>query len=394
MIHINKSASVPEPNKIIFNFSNYYLELIRLLNEAAAIEHLLMLQYLYATFSIKEVYRDVRGSEVWQDYIKGSPQRKTSLLRVAIEEMQHLGMVNEFLAALGASPNLVAGRSDEVADIYPFTITLKPLSLQTTATYLYVEADSKALDPNSPHTAKELVYISQVREHFKKDPTTNHIGSLYGSIIECAEKVSSDPPDFLKNQFIDWNKFHNNMGFIKEEGELEHYKFFKEVFTSTHKGFNGKQVWDFPVTSPHYPSVQFECDQTTAYFGKENIIKDPVSRKIGWLGNLHYWIILALLDVNYRNTYMAEKYRAIGNMTGTLYQLGVTLAKRNIGMPFDQMNINPNFGKSTSCSLQIIKLLMEEAKNSAQQLRNELPDDFNFDIYADTLNGLTKSRSD
>src|SRR5690606_16875052 len=46
----HKSAPVHQ------DFSNSYLELIRLLREAAEIEHDLMIQYLYCAFSLKPAY--------------------------------------------------------------------------------------------------------------------------------------------------------------------------------------------------------------------------------------------------------------------------------------------------------------------------------------------------
>ena len=55
------AAGLVEPNAsaanrtgiIIRDFSDPYLELLRLLREAAEIEHGLMLQYLYCAFSVK-----------------------------------------------------------------------------------------------------------------------------------------------------------------------------------------------------------------------------------------------------------------------------------------------------------------------------------------------------
>lgn len=111
--------------------------LVMLLHVGAEIEHGLMLQYLYAGWSI-----DVDGAPPewrarllrWQD----------SILAVAKEEMGHLVTVQNLLALLGAPPNL--GRSDFPWDVdyYPFPFRLEPLSLTSAALYLFSEKPTDA----------------------------------------------------------------------------------------------------------------------------------------------------------------------------------------------------------------------------------------------------------
>src|ERR671921_618720 len=48
-------------DQIIREFDDPYLELVRLLRESAQIEHALMVQYLYAAFSVKSQYSGVVG---------------------------------------------------------------------------------------------------------------------------------------------------------------------------------------------------------------------------------------------------------------------------------------------------------------------------------------------
>src|SRR5262245_42935072 len=73
-----------------------------LLIQAAQLEHLIMCQYLYASFSLKtepeEGLKAVQAEAVerW---------RKT-LTCVAIEEMLHLALVANVMAAIGAAPTL------------------------------------------------------------------------------------------------------------------------------------------------------------------------------------------------------------------------------------------------------------------------------------------------
>jgi hypothetical protein len=68
---------------IVQEFADPWLELVRLLREAAEVEHALMVQYLYAAFSVKPNYAELVGY--------GAPGTN-NLLGVAIQEMQHLGV--------------------------------------------------------------------------------------------------------------------------------------------------------------------------------------------------------------------------------------------------------------------------------------------------------------
>ena len=118
-----KQVDGEQPGAIL-HFDDPYLELLRLLNEAAEIEHALMLQYLYAAFSLKPRYALLQGSPVeWKDHLLG----------VAIQEMTHLHQVNRLLVELGGAPKLVRQDFPYEPEIYPFTLTLEPLSRSSLA---------------------------------------------------------------------------------------------------------------------------------------------------------------------------------------------------------------------------------------------------------------------
>jgi CDGSH-type Zn-finger protein/uncharacterized Fe-S cluster protein YjdI len=77
-------------------------ELFYLLSEAAEFEHSVMCSYLYAMWSLKsDVAEGVTEAELAA--INGWRQ---SIRQVALEEMLHLALVNNMLAAIGASPHL------------------------------------------------------------------------------------------------------------------------------------------------------------------------------------------------------------------------------------------------------------------------------------------------
>src|SRR6267378_1242180 len=92
---------------------------IMLLNVAASIEHALMVQYLYAAYSLGGAQVPIRHRpmvERWRDII----------LTIAREEMGHLLTVQNLIFLLGGAPTL--DREDYPFDtpFYPFQFRLEP----------------------------------------------------------------------------------------------------------------------------------------------------------------------------------------------------------------------------------------------------------------------------
>ena len=88
------SGSDPAYNRVL---------LAGMLDEAAELEHSLCCQYLYAAFSTKRGLQE--GLAPGQiDLVR---DWATSLLMVARQEMEHLGLVNNILTAIGEAPHLV-----------------------------------------------------------------------------------------------------------------------------------------------------------------------------------------------------------------------------------------------------------------------------------------------
>jgi hypothetical protein len=106
--------------------------LIMLLHLGAEIEHGLMVQYLYAAYSLggKQIPEQHRAMiEGWRD----------AVLSVAREEMGHLLTVQNLLVFVGASVNF--DRDDFPWDkgVYPFAFSLQPFSMDSLRRYIYAE---------------------------------------------------------------------------------------------------------------------------------------------------------------------------------------------------------------------------------------------------------------
>ncbi|MEJ7743434.1 MAG: ferritin-like domain-containing protein, partial [Nocardioidaceae bacterium] len=114
-----------------------------LLESAAEVEHALMVQYLYAAYSLKS------GDEV-TDPAQQAALDETSpdswpqvLLGIAREEMGHLMTVQNLLL-LGLAPNLEREDFPPQKDLYPFALHLEPLSQRSLAKYVVAEAPGDA----------------------------------------------------------------------------------------------------------------------------------------------------------------------------------------------------------------------------------------------------------
>lgn len=108
--------------------------LVMLLHVAAELEHALMVQYLYAAYSL-----DSRGEQVPERHRETVERWRASILAVAKEEMGHFITVQNTLVLLGAPLNM--RRDDFPWDVayVPFPFKLEPLTLDSAAAYLFAE---------------------------------------------------------------------------------------------------------------------------------------------------------------------------------------------------------------------------------------------------------------
>jgi hypothetical protein len=394
-------------------FTDPYLELVYLLNQAAGLEHSLMSAYLYAAFSIKDEYARVRGDVTNDSYLQhstGGPgglsvlAHDASLLEVCIEEMQHLGTVNRFLGALGGSPTFVPQEYPLAADIYPFPIVPTALDRYVAATFLWMEAASCALslEPACEGQHEPAPFIAELLEVLTAGALTHHhidvsrepvshVGTLYAKILEVTRKVAQRPPSFLPPD-LPWSAFETDVYELMIQGEVGHYRLFRSLYTGEAFGA-GPEIWHEP-RDPAYPALLLQ--RGSAYRGHQDTIHDQDARRLAWLSDLHYWIVLTLLDIAYRyadpydNIQRKYQYKAIENMTGAFWPLGLALSRKGWGVPFDALGTQYTLGRDLETALDMVQLLIYEARGFAQVLASEglLPPDYRMDVFDATLDGL------
>jgi CDGSH-type Zn-finger protein/uncharacterized Fe-S cluster protein YjdI len=127
------------------------------LYEAAELEHNLMCTYLYAAFSLK----DGVAEGLAPDEAEAVSRWRQKLIRVAVEEMQHLAAVWNITSALGGSPQF--GRSNFPLDpgYLPAGIVVKlaPFSPETLQHFVYLERPRGSTEKDGEGFAYERNYV-------------------------------------------------------------------------------------------------------------------------------------------------------------------------------------------------------------------------------------------
>jgi hypothetical protein len=150
---------------------------VYLLQVAAEIEHALMVQYLYAAYSIDETFD--RG--VNDDRCRTVNEWKRDIRGIARQEMSHLVTVQNLLIALGAEPDL--SRENAFQDHpheYPFPMMFERLSPHSLAKYVATESP----DPGEMSVPGEATALRRVLRTVEKDLRTNvnRVGVIYATL--------------------------------------------------------------------------------------------------------------------------------------------------------------------------------------------------------------------
>jgi hypothetical protein len=111
-------------------------ELLYLLGEAAELEHAACCIYLYAAFTLQAD----PGEGLTAAQVPAVAGWKRTINQIALQEMIHLALVNNLLAALGGAPRLGRHNLPQRSPYAPeIRLTLAPFSEQTLRRFLYIE---------------------------------------------------------------------------------------------------------------------------------------------------------------------------------------------------------------------------------------------------------------
>jgi hypothetical protein len=171
--------------------------LIMLLQIGSELEHGLMVQYLYAAYSLggddlsPEDQARVRG---WQDLI----------LTVAREEMGHLLTVQNLLCLVGGPVSFNREEFPWDTPFYPFPFKFEPLSKKSLAAYVFAEMpndfdyierhyrDSIWGDRAKHFVEHDIPFIKATVKEWVKRGDAHPVGEVYHLIIDIISN-----PDFI-----------------------------------------------------------------------------------------------------------------------------------------------------------------------------------------------------
>ncbi|HMK67834.1 MAG TPA: ferritin-like protein, partial [Stellaceae bacterium] len=167
-------------------------ELYYLLSEAAEFEHSVMCSYLYAMWSLKrEASEGVTAEE-----LAAIERWRRSLRQVALEEMLHLSLVNNLLAATGASPHLWRPQFPVRPGWFPADVVMRlsPFSEATIEHFMYIErpegiqmVDGAGFDHPAHHPrAARPDLLSPAPQDYSSQ------GQLYHSVLRGLSKLVED----------------------------------------------------------------------------------------------------------------------------------------------------------------------------------------------------------
>jgi hypothetical protein len=353
------------------DFADPYLELVRLLKEAAEVEQDLMLQYLYAAYALKPAYAELVGAPA---------PGATSLMGVIIQEMQHLGDINRLLVELDAKPVLTRLDIPYETDVYPFPFELAPLNSVSLAKFTYCEADPVRLGHVRSINNDSVRLVDMIKTSLGGSIAVNHVGKLYDAVVETLGEVKE-----AGKVKIDFGAWFQNIGDVKAEGEFGHFKFFHSLYEGAHPLIKDTPgIWDLPATDARYPSYNVPVNPT-AYEGRPTTIKDPDLRALAWLGNLNYWSLLLLLDAGYRHKSKVETAYAQAIMMGPLMSIARYLPAKGSAAPFDPLSMGFDPGLNDASGKRVTRQMLEETRNYARSIEKLLPGDFNLKIYDQLL---------
>jgi hypothetical protein len=161
-----------------------------LIHVDAELEHSLMVQYLYAAYSLGGDHVPADQQQLvksWQEVIMG----------IAKEEMGHFVSVQNVLRVIGAPLNF--SRQDFPYDsaLYPFDFTLEPLTKASLAKYVYAESPQGWLNIQDDDDAETKEIKQEIKNLLPEKNIGDPISVLFNNIINLLEDEQMIPDEIF-----------------------------------------------------------------------------------------------------------------------------------------------------------------------------------------------------
>jgi Ferritin-like len=367
----------PRPHGIPQEFTPHDYA-VYLLHVAAEIEHVLMVQYLYAAYSLG-------GPEVPNEKHDEVLKWQNSILGIAKEEMGHFLTVQNVLRLIGGGLNL--DREDFPWDVpfYPYKFALEPLARVSLAKYIFAEAPSRFPDDVTDQEKQEI----EAAVHMKPEDMPHRVGELYDKMIELLSDPAVVPDSSFREETVpfqaswdEWGRGYNSsrtasqsmfspnliiqqvanrtdavgaLTAIARQGEwpeedpasqeLSHFRRFLAIFRQfPAANAEWRPTWEVPI-NPQAPGI--------AGSDAGPIIRDPEAALWSILLNIRYRMLLAYLAHSFRlsaepiqNGTGGPRGMIVNRTFGEMYNLrGIAgiLVQLPLNYPADKHKAGPPF---------------------------------------------------
>ena len=341
-----------------------------LLAEAAQVEHLIMCQYLYASFSLKAGPEDGLTVEQaaavarWHDVLTG----------IAVEEMLHLALVFNVMTAIGAAPTLSRPNFPRSSGDLPGGVQFRllPFGTDSLTHFLYLERpegmermDATGFVPTIP--PREPVEPGEAISRGQDFVTVGHLyrgieqglAALSGKFGERGlfvgpGRAQATPELFRWPQLVAVHDLASATAAINEI--IEQGEGARGDWRPAHYGrFLG--IWEeytklkqaSPAFEPAFPVIPAFTRQPYDITEQQPLLTDPLTSAIAEVFNLGYEVLLQTLNRFFTHTDETDDQlqllvgTAFGLMADVLRPLGRALPRLPAGRGHPGRTAGPTF---------------------------------------------------
>jgi hypothetical protein len=344
-----------EPRLVVTNREDLWW----LLAEASQLEHMIMCQYLFAEFSLKTSTDEgltadqLAAIERWRSVLRG----------IAVEEMLHLALVSNLMAAIGAAPTFTRPNFPQRSGYFPTAVQLDllPFGERALQHFLFLERpegmerqDAEGFVPTAP--PRQAVSTDEPMPRGQEFLTVGHLYRgiedglriLSDRLGERAVFIGSPRAQATPALFGGWPQViavsdlasaQRAVDEIIEQGEgargdwrPAHYGRFLGIWEE----FQEMRRAD-PSMNPARPVVRAYTRQPFDVHEPQTVITDPATLRVAGLTVLAYEVVLQLLTRFFTHTDETDVQlrvlvdAAINLMAGVVRPLGSALATMPVG---------------------------------------------------------------
>jgi hypothetical protein len=332
-----------------------------LLAEAAQLEHMIMCQYLYAEFSLKEG----TGDGLTTEQAEAVDRWRKALRGIAVEEMLHLALVSNLMTSIGAAPTLARPNFPQRSGYFPAGVQLDllPFGERALRHFLYLERpegmerqDAEGFVPTAP--PREPVREDELLPRGQEFTTVGH---LYRGIAEGlrtlverfgeravfvgSPRAQASPELLHWPQLIAVTDLDSAVAAVEEiieQGEgargdwrEAHYGRFLNIWEEYHALRESDPSFE-PARPVHPGFTRQPYDIATP----QPVITDPLAHHIAELAGIGYEMLLQTLIRFFTHTDETDEQlgvlidSAIGLMAGVLRPLATAMTRLPVGAAF------------------------------------------------------------